>query len=58
MNLGKICRAIAAPCMLVVFFITLGIVGAIERGESIHLAWWAIASIGALWLVLLGAQRG
>lgn len=58
MKLNQICKRIAGPCMLLTLGVVLGIVGTIENGGSLSLAWIAFVALGGLGAVLLGASRG
>ena len=57
MKIYKLCRALAMPMILLSLLVVLGIVGAIENGAELSLAWWAFGTIGVTWCVLLGASR-
>jgi hypothetical protein len=56
--IGRFCRKIAGFYMLICFLVCCGVVGKIEHGGSLSLAWIAFGALGSLGLVLYGASRG
>jgi hypothetical protein len=58
MSIRNICRKIAGPCTWICLLFICGLVGGIENGGSLSLAWFAFAALGLLGLVYLGASGG
>ena len=54
----KICRALAAPSLLLCLLAVMGIAGAIENGGALSLCWIAFGCIGATLAIIRTAAKG